>query len=204
MKKILAFFAVMAAVSAHTAFSQDITLTFTGARTDGAYVVLDSVQVQNISRSWTETVVFPDTVLSFLQSGSGIADVQGHAASLSAYPNPFNGAANVAVTLPQSGNAVVQVFNLAGQKVVEQAVALQAGDNLLEVRLQQPQVHILAVTTPQGRSTIKLINSQSGSENAVLSRSTGVVANKMQSAQPFQSGDVLKIVGYTSFPPPQW
>ena len=35
MKKILAFFAVMAAVSAHSAFSQDITLTFTGARTDG-------------------------------------------------------------------------------------------------------------------------------------------------------------------------
>lgn len=107
MKKRLAFFAVMAAVSAQTAFSQDITLTFTGARTDGAYVVLDSVQVQNITRSWTETVVYPDTVLSFPQSGSGIADVQGVAASLSAYPNPFNGAVNVAVAMPQSTNATV-------------------------------------------------------------------------------------------------
>ncbi len=200
MKKILAFFAVMAAVSAQTAFSQDITLTFTGARTDGAYVVLDSVQVQNISRSWTETVVYPDTVLSFPQSGSGIADVQGVAASLSAYPNPFNGAVNVAVATPQSTNATVQVFNLAGQKIVEQSMALQAGDNLLEVRLQEPQVHILAVTTPQGRSTIKLINSRQGSENAVLSRGTGVVIDKLQSAQTFQFGDTLKIVGYTSFP----
>ena len=198
MKKIFAFFAVMAAVSAHSAFSQDITLTFTGARTDGAYVVLDSVQVQNITRSWTETVVYPDTVLSFPQSGSGIADVQGLAASLSAYPNPFNGATNVAVALLQSTNATVQVFNLAGQKIVEQSMALQAGDNLLEVRLQQPQVHILAVTTPQGRSTIKLINSRQGSENAVLSRGTGVFANKMQSAQPFQIGDTLRITGFTS------
>ena len=198
MKKIFAFFAVMAAVSVHTAFSQDITLTFTGARTDGAYVVLDSVQVQNITRSWTETVVYPDTVLSFPQSGSGIADVQGLAASLSAYPNPFNGATNVAVALLQSTNATVQVFNLAGQKIVEQTVALQAGNNLLEVRLQEPQVHILAVTTPQGRSTIKLINSQSGSENAVLSRGTGVVIDKLQSTQTFQFGDTLQIVGFTS------
>ena len=142
MKKIFAFFAVMAAVSVQTAFSQDITLTFTGARTDGAYVVLDSVQVQNISRSWTETVVYPDTMLTFPQPVTGIANVQGFAASLSAYPNPFNGATNVAVAMSQSTNATVQVFNLAGQKVVEQAVALQAGNNLLEVRLQQPQVHV--------------------------------------------------------------
>ncbi|MBR4803226.1 MAG: hypothetical protein IK032_01140, partial [Bacteroidales bacterium] len=48
------------------------------------------------------------------------------------------------------------------------------------------------------RSTIKLINSQSGSENAVLSRGSGVVANKMQSAQPFQIGDTLRITGFTS------
>ena len=198
MKKILAFFAVMVAVSSQTAFSQDITLTFTGARTDGAHVVLDSVQVQNITRSWTETVVYPDTVLTFSQSGSGIADVQGVAAKLTAYPNPFNGATNVAVTMPQSGNATVQVFNLAGQKVVEQAVALETGNNLLEVRLQEPQVHILAVTTPHGRSTIKLINSQSGAENAILSRGTGVIVNKLQSAQTFQIGDTLRITGFTS------
>ena len=198
MKKILFLFAMMAAVSSQTAFSQDITLTFTGARTDGAYVVLDSVQVQNITRSWTETVVYPDTVLSFSQSGSGVAEAQGLAAKLSAYPNPFNGATNVSVTMPQSGNATVQVFNLSGQKVVEQAVALETGNNLLEVRLQQPQVHILAVTTPQGRSTIKLINSRQGSENAVLSRGTGVVIDKLQSTQTFQFGDTLQIVGFTS------
>ena len=198
MKKIFTFFAVMAAVSAHSAFSQDITLTFTGARTDGAYVVLDSVQVQNISRSWTETVVYPDTLLTFPQPVTGIADVQGVAASLAAYPNPFNGATNVAVTLSQSTNATVQVFNLAGQKVVEQTMALQAGNNLLEVRLQEPQVHILAVTTPQGRSTIKLINSRQGSENAVLSRGSGIVFDKLQSAQTFQIGDTLQIMGFTS------
>lgn len=198
MKKILFLFAMMAVVSSQTAFSQDITLTFTGARTDGAYVILDSVQVQNINHSWTETVVYPDTILSFSQPVTGVSDVQGFATNLSAYPNPFNGATKVAVTMPQSGNATVQVFNLAGQKVVEQAVALETGNNLLEVRLQKPQVHILTVTTPQGRRTIKLINSQSGSENAVLNRGTGVIIDKRQSAQTFQIGDSLKITGFTS------
>ena len=158
MKKIFTLVAVISL--ALTAMSQGITLTFTGARLNPGgyqnmlYVQLDSVKVQNINRSWSETLVYPDTVLTFAQTG--IAETQGSAAEITSYPNPFNGTTNVAVTMPQSGEATLQVYNLAGQKVAERSMALAAGNNLFEVRLQNPQVYLLAVTTSQGRSTVKL------------------------------------------------
>ena len=180
-------------------FSQGITLTFTGSRPNPGgyqnmlYVQLDSVKVQNINRSWSETLVYPDTVLTFAQTG--IAETQGSAAEITSYPNPFNGTTNVSVSMPQSGDATLQVYNLAGQKVAERTMALAAGNNLFEVRLQNPQVYLLAVTTPQGRSTVKLLNRGQGAENAIFHHGTSAV-DKRQSANPFQSGDALKIVGY--------
>ena len=191
MKKVAIFLTIMAVALAQSAISQDITLRFTGATTDGNYVQLDSVWVENVTRSWREAIVYPDTVMSF--SLTGIADAQSHASELAAYPNPFNGTTNVTVTLPQSGNAVLQLYNLAGQKVAERSFDLQAGNNIFEVALQKPQVYLLAVTTPQGHSTIKLLNRKAGGGNGISLR--GNVVEKRHSTQPFQSGDELKIVG---------
>ena len=194
MRKLATFFAIMAICLAQTAISQDITFRFTGALSNDNYIRLDSVKVQNTSRSWSETVVYPDTVLTF--TNVGIAEAQCPVAELSAYPNPSNGTTNVTVALPEDGNAVLQLFNLAGQKVAERSLDLQAGNNLFNVRLQNPQVYLLAVTTPQGRSTIKLLNRSAGEGNEISFR--GNVVEKRQTSQPFQSGDVLKITGYAT------
>ena len=138
MKKYtLVFCLTVALAMTQTAFSQDLILRFTGAKTDGSYVRLDSVTVQNINCSWTETAAYPDTVLIFKLSG--ISTAQDIAADIVAYPNPFSGATNVAVTMPQSGDATMQVFNLAGQKVMERAMKLESGENLFEVHLQEPE-----------------------------------------------------------------
>ena len=193
MKKNLTFLAVMSFALA-TVFAQDITLKFTGRITNGDYVRMDSVRVQNVSRSYTETLVYPDTVLTFQQTG--IAEVQGTMANITAYPNPANGTTNVAVTMPQSGEATLQLYNLAGQRVAERTMSLEAGKNLFEVRLQNPQVYLLAVTTPQGRSTIKLLNRARVPKNCISYRSNRVATEKRQSTNPFQSGDMLKITGY--------
>ena len=186
----------MALAMAQTAFSQDLILRFTGAKTDGSYVRMDSLTVQNINRSWTETAVYPDTVLIFKLSG--ISTAQDIAADIVAYPNPFSGATNVAVTMPQSGDATMQVFNLAGQKVMERAMKLESGENLFEVHLQEPQTYLLTITTAQGCRTIKLLNCNAGGGNSLSFRGTGDVQEKRQSAQMFYSGDVIKIVGYAS------
>ena len=194
MKKLITAFAALAICFVQTAISQDIRLRFTGATTDSNYVQLDSVIVQNISRSWSETLVYPDTVLTLAQTG--IAEARGLGAELSVYPNPFNGTTNVSVTMPQRDNAVLQVFNLAGQKIVERSLELEAGNNIFEVRLQNPQVYLLAVTTPQGRSSVKLLNRNAGEENGMFLR--GNVVEKRRTSNPFQIRDVLKIVGYAT------
>ena len=58
---------------ASTMMGQNINLKFTGTFTNGDYIRLDSVKVENLNSNWTETLVYPDTVLSFNQTGiSGV------------------------------------------------------------------------------------------------------------------------------------
>ena len=195
MKKFFTFLAVFGLVLG-TAFAQNITLKFTGATNGGAYVRMDSVQIQNVSRSWSETVFYPDTVLTFQQTG--ITDANITSAEITSYPNPFNGTTNVAVTMPQSGEATIQLYNLAGQLLAERTIALEAGKNLFEVRLQTAQVYLLAVSTAQGRNTVKLLNRGEGAESGILYRGVANATEKRLSTHIFQSGDVLKITGFAT------
>ena len=197
MKRISILLALMTIAILPSSMSQNITLKFTGSTNNGHFARLDSVRVQNVSRSYTETVVYPDTVLTFAQTG--IADAQGLTADIASYPNPFNGTTNVAVTMSQSGEATLQVYNLAGQRVAERTMSLEAGKNLFEVRLQTAQVYLLAVSTAQGCSTVKLLNRGMGSENSISYRGNSNVVEKRQSTNPFQSGDSLRILGYITY-----
>lgn len=196
MKKLITLLALAGLVMAQSAMSQNITLKFTGATDKGSFVRLDSVRVQNTSRSWSETIVYPDTMLEF--PTVGITGAQGMSAGIAAYPNPFNGTTNVSVSMPQGGNATLRVYNIAGQKIIERNVTLVAGNNLFEVRLQKAQVYLLSVATPQGRKTVRLLNCGDGPENSIQPCGTVLAAEKSQSVNPFQSGDVLKIVGYAT------
>ena len=62
------------------------------------YIQMDSVVVENVTRSWTETFVYPDTVLVF--ASSSIAEAQGWNIGLASYPNPFSGSTNVRISVP--------------------------------------------------------------------------------------------------------
>ena len=153
---IKAFFLGGVLLLAQAVVSQTLTLRFTGVKNLGRYIRLDSVQIQNCSRSWSETVLYPDTV--FTLSQSSVSAIQDISAEIVAYPNPFNGTVNVSVSVPQRSDATMRIFTLAGQIVDERFVVLEAGNNLFEVGLKKTQVYILAVTTQKGCSTIKLIN----------------------------------------------
>ena len=45
------------------AFSQEITLSFIGQLNNSEYCPMDSVVVTNVTRNWTESVVYPDTII---------------------------------------------------------------------------------------------------------------------------------------------
>ena len=196
MKKVFTLLTLISLAMAQTAISQNITLKFTGATGGGEFVRLDSVQVQNMSRSWSETLVYPDTVLEF--STTGIIGAQGVPAEITAYPNPFSGTTNVTVTMPQGGNASFQVYNLAGQKIMDRTMTLGAGKSRIALRLQKPQLYLLSVVTPQGRGTVKLLNCAAGPDNSIQLCGGVLAAEKIQSDNPFQSGDLLKMTGYAT------
>ncbi|MBO4739146.1 MAG: T9SS type A sorting domain-containing protein [Bacteroidales bacterium] len=203
MKNGLLVLAIFCLAMVQTAFSQDINLKFTGATNNGKYVQLDSVKVENISRSWTETLYYPDTVLT-LTNTTSISDMGNNTVSAClSYPNPFNGTSNIALALPQSGNVSLQVYNIAGQQILAKNLYMESGENHLEISLQHPQVYLLVAHTANGRFVQKLINTGHSSGNNIAYNGTlpnqeksQVKKQKLLSTKDFQPEDTLKIVGY--------
>ena len=196
MNKTTSF--LFAVAMAFSAMSQTVDLRFTGQLSGGSFVCLDSVKVENITRAWNETLVYPDTVLSF--TNVGINDIQGGVSSLSAYPNPMGGRTTVSMSLAQSGTVTISVYDLSGRSVAWHSAFLEAGAYAFNVSLEAQQVYLLAVATPTGRQTLKLVNLHGGSSNAVSNLIfTGVAVAKGVTTRPFGTGDAMKYTGYATF-----
>ena len=180
---------------ATTTTGQNINLRFTGSFTNGDYIRMDSVKVENLNRNWTETLVYPDTVLSFNQTG--ITDAEGSELELQSYPNPFNGKTTILVTIPQSGNVTMLIHNLAGQKIADFEKNLNEGKHTFGITLKNIEVYLLTITTSNGQKTIKLLNNGSSASNSIIYIGMEL-AEKRLSSQNFQVGDVLRIAGYAS------
>ena len=158
---------------------------------------MDSVVVENVTRSWTERLVYPDTVIVF--ASSSIAEAQGWNIGLASYPNPFRGTATVSLTAPESGNYTLRLFNLSGQLLAETAQRLEAGTSLFDISLREPQMALLTVSSAHGQKSLKLLNSGRTSGNAIAFRSNIMATNKMQSNQPFSQGDVMRYTGHATY-----
>ena len=201
MKKLLFFVAMFCPIMVQTAYAQNINLTFTGLATDGRYVQLDSIRVDNISRNWTEILLYPDTVLT-LTDETGVGEVEGSVSNCFSYPNPFHGTTNVFLTMLQSEIVTLQVYSMAGQLIMGKQVQVEAGENRFEISLVCKQTCFLLVRTSHGQLVQKLINTGSSGENniAYISRLKTAPTKKQKhfSKNHFKAGDVLKIVGYVT------
>ena len=191
MNKIRTLFFLMAMALLQPLFSQSYTLKFTATTNAGRYVRMSTVYVENVTRSWTMQLSYPDTVLTF--TITGIDGANNGLAKTSTYPNPFNGNTNVVVGMPQSGNASIAVHTTDGQTVAERTMQLESGDNLFSISLKNKQMYLLTITTPQGRKTLKLFNIGSASGNSIAHLGLAQTSTKRQCDQPIQIGDELKI-----------
>ena len=203
MKKYLKYIVIFCILIPQIVFSQNINLKFKGNTSDGKYMQLDSVKIENISRNWIETLVYPDTILSL--SSMGIQEI-GNAISnnLIAYPNPFNGTTSVFLTLLQSESIILQVYDLAGQRIIEKHMQVEAGQHHFNISLDRTQVYFLITTTNHGRLVQKLINLSSSTNidieyiGATPIYETQAKTQKLLSSKPFQIGDVLRMNGYVT------
>ena len=173
-----------------------ISIAFIGTDLNGSYVQLSRVKVENLTRGWTETLVYPDTIL-MLTPTVGIQEAGEDRPTLESYPNPFGGSTMVAIQMPQKEDVLLQVFDLSGRCIAKHSQCLSAGRHAFRVTLREPQLYMLVATTQQGHSSLKLINQSSGESNAITD--CGMLTEKKEkliSSEHFEIGDFMRYTGY--------
>ena len=158
MKKTGIFFILFMALALKV-ISQDTettTLVFTADSPGGIYHPFNSVSVTNVTRGWTETLAYPDTVL-VLRNTTCIVS-----------PNPFSLQTNVRFQMSKEGRAAFVVCNINGQILASAESWLGQGMHNLTIALEKPQLAILSITTPIDRYAIKLIQTDYGGKNDIM------------------------------------
>lgn len=158
MKKT-GIFLILLMAFALKVISQDTettTLVFTANSPVDIYHPFNSVNVTNVTRGWTETLVYPDTVL-VLKNTTCIVS-----------PNPFSLQTNVRFQMSKEGRAAFVVCNINGQILASAESWLGQGMHNLTIALEKPQLAILSITTPIDRYAIKLIQTDYGGKNDIM------------------------------------
>ena len=117
MKKI--FSLVIFVLLSVSVFSQEFTVRFVGSLNDSQYLRLDSVSITDVTRNWTETLVYPDTSVVV----NSTVNVYGNELQSDGFeqnvPNPFDCYTSVELSIPQDENVKLQLFDAAGRQCAE-------------------------------------------------------------------------------------
>ena len=198
MKKILCFIAIAIIGLTSVVAQQTVTLTFTGRDQNNAYVRLDHVTIENLTRNWSETIWFPDTVYT-LTVGTGVEEhlLNG---GMQVMPNPFNGRTQVNIHSTKDEKAVITVVDINGRKCAEYNGVLTEGDNYFEILLTTPQTYILSVQTKDGMQRVKMVNTGRAAANRISSLGTdshpATVNLKSTTSYEFELEDEMQYQGY--------
>ena len=135
--------------------AQTVTLTFTAKDAGNHYVQLNRVIITNLTKSWQETIYWPDTVMQ-MQNGTGIDDhTQNGGFSLSQNnPNPFSGITDVTLTAVEDGPVSMEISDVNGRIVETQNFAsLPPGTHQCYLRPKPIQIQnsIIAVSHRKDR-----------------------------------------------------
>ncbi|MCR4826239.1 MAG: T9SS type A sorting domain-containing protein, partial [Bacteroidales bacterium] len=190
-------------------FAQTVTLTFSGKDESNRYVRIDSVVVENLTKGWQETLVYPDTTLTMtVPIGDGITTLDAPLKLSPNNPNPFDGTTFVNIILSELGNLGLEVMDITGRVVLsEKHQSVQPGPHLLRITLATPGVYLLRVRNNGQTAAVKMINRGNGSENAIALTDEGNFPNtafqeksglKGVTDKLFNIGDEMKFLAYAT------
>ena len=146
---------------------ETVTLTFTANTQGGVYCPFNAVNVTNVTRGWTETLAYPDTIL-VLNSTVGLDEQFGACIHLGkAYPNPFVDETNVLLENPVAGELFIQVYRIDGTEVVASRNYLEAGTHKIKVGLSSPSMAFLVATSTHGRQVVRILCTNSGGRDSI-------------------------------------
>ncbi len=197
MKKIL-FVMFMLLISAG-AFAQETIVSFSGRLNGSEYCQLDSVVVTDLDGHWSETVVYPDSVIVLsVRMGSDvmIAESQG---LLQNVPNPFNGETQVELSVLHCENVSLRLLDVAGKVYAQYDGMLNEGTHAFVVTATMPQTYILNAVVGEKSYSIKMVNvgygGYCGIEYAGFSSN---ITTKLIASNEFHVGDNMRYVGYAT------
>ena len=183
----------------NTAFSQSVTLKFTGRDASNHYVQLNRVVITNLTKGWQENIFWPDTILS-LQNGTGIDEsMSGTGFVLSQNtPNPFNGQTEVTLFAENGGETTLAIYDLYGRLVASKKQLVEKGHHRFKIQLATAQGYLLTASCNGQQSSIKMVNNGSGYDNDIkyigINNDSHII--KGISNKPFTFGDNMEYVGY--------
>ena len=201
MKKLLSIIATVLFVS--TLCAQTVTLTFTAKDAANHYIQLNRVSITNLTKSWQETIYYPDTVLT-MQNGTGIDDhsLEGGFALSQNNPNPFSGTTDVTLTVMEEGKVNLDIADVHG-RIIEtfRETSLQSGIHQFRISLSTAGTYVMTARQNGKTSSIKMIcNGGSGSNTIdyLGMVQTITIVLKSSTNKPFNFGDQMEYVGYAT------
>lgn len=197
MKKIGLLFLLLAIGT--IAFSQEITVRFTGQLNNSEYCRLDSVKITNLTRNWTETVEYPDTIIVLggtVDANMNITTIQGLVQNV---PNPFNCETRAELSVSQQENVRMQLLDATGKLCAEYYSSLDAGVHNFDISASMPHTYMLNAMVGSRSYSIRMVNVGRGSGNSIrYAGISGGITAKLTSTNDFQIGDNMRYEGYTT------
>lgn len=193
-KKITLFMVILTAAIA--VMAQGISVRFTARSANGSYHPFDTVRIENLSRGWTYSLVYPDTSI-VLGSGSieGIVSAEESGElGLKVYPNPFAGSTETMIQLTRGGNVNMRIIRIDGTVVSSYSGNLAAGEYRIGINMARPQVAFLCIETGEQRYVAKLVNSAAGSADRIELNTIGNRVPQTKDTEPgdFEEGDTMR------------
>ena len=193
MKKLFCFLmALLSFIAVHG--QNSAIMTFSCQTVNGEYVQPDSISIENLSKGWTETLIYPDTVYS-LTVGVNVP-VRGGEEGIQVIPNPFNGTATVNVNSFVTEFVRMQLTDISGKACAKYSGMLQAGGNLFTISAPSPNTYILSIQTSRGMNSVKMVNTGYGNAGKITPNgfyeSSKTLKSKGTSYSPFDIGDTLR------------
>ena len=196
-KIILSFFALLV-LNCFSYAQNSVTLVFTGKDQHGLPIKMNGITIQNLSRNWQETLLFPDTVYT-LNIGTGIDDIQ-EANEMKVMPNPFDGRTRVNIFSTNDENAKMVLVDINGKTHARYEGRLTTGDNFFDITLMTPQTYILSIQTQSGIRNLKMVNIGHAGSNRISFVSNipkaVKVSIKSSSSHDFELGDEMQYIGF--------
>ena len=164
---------------------------------------LDSVRIENWTRSWTVTIYYPNLTISLADVANGVTEVEFDEEGLARnIPNPFNGRTRAQLTLPNNEHIIMRVFDITGKAVAYYEGQFEAGKHDFDIVLSTPQTYILQVATSRKTYAIKMVNTGNGGENKInlLTSNNEVVLKSAKQIMDydFEVGDCMHYQGFVT------